>query len=1849
MKKISLILLLVVASLTKSKAQIDLLWQPYPINVSSYTDAIGERLVFSVYDSALNITQYDTSVYDPSSGFFQWQYNGSGMVVFYVYTYNLYYIVYDHEKHVFAKGTHPPAGFVADGFGQGNWAYIRDDIGGGPEGFELVYYNIVTGLFESVNFYPSDHNFNFNSYWYSKIEYGGAVDDGEAGTFRRGMSGSGLSWNDYGQSPYISFVDNIAITYQDNDLGFNSHVEAANSNFYSGTIGSEGIGVCNPSVISKNAFAFVSSCDSTSIYIDDNWLKQWKGYRFNQLTTVASKRILKDGVAVFVPDTSTSTKVYCAAYNTTTHNWLIDSTSCTGVKNLTVTNGTVTWQDNALTNYQRGYDNNNGWSTGTTPLYLNFYINAFDTIVEGNLIYVRNYSIGTEATTFSFSDGYTTTEKSTSRLFKINGTYYSQPGAIQVCISAAGQTVCNNSVFTRCGNPSATIVATSPNPVCAAGTVTLATYTNFGTGYQWKLNGTNISGATASTYVAAQPGSYSCQVTSGCNATTSLSNTFSVNIGSPSVTITSSSTTICSGSSITLIASQAAGNSYQWKLNGNDISGANNDTYSTSTGGAYTCEVTNICGPILSNSITLVNSALPIANVTPTGTTTICAGNSHNMAVTATAGNTYQWYKASVGLIAGATNSTYSVSPAVGSHTYNCIVTNSLGCTNASNVSNLTVQALPTISITAGGPVVFCTGGSVTLNASSSVSNYQWKGNGINISGATFQNYSALATGNYTCEVTSTCGAATSNSIAVTVSPAPTASISAGGPTTFCSGSSVTLTANSGIAYQWKNNSANISGATLQFYYATTTGNYTCSVSSTCGTALSNSISVSVGSTTASISANGSTNICPNTIVSMTAYPVPGATYQWQLNGANLNGLTAIGYGFITPGDYTCVVSSPSCGSSISNTITISNLPAPLATISPSTSITICAGSVQTFTANTGSNLTYQWRRNGVNIANATNISYTTSNTGSYSVVVSDGGSCTTSSAQIPLSNNPLPTATNTASTPTTVCAGGGVVFNANSGTGLTYQWQKNSVNIPGGTLISYTATTAGSYRVTVSNNFGCTRNSSAITAAFTGSSVTSAITVVGTATFCAGSGTYLQETTSVPGYSYQWQNNGVDITGATLSTYTPAISGTYTVRVTASCGTALSSQQIITVNPLPIATITASGSTSICTGSSVILNAQTGTGYTYQWQLNGSNILNATSSSFSASSAGNYTCNVTNSCGSIVSNAIAVTVGSLPSASITAQGNTALCGAATVQLDANSGTGLSYQWQLNGSNIAGATNQNYVAGAVGSYTCLVTSTCGTATSNAISVTAGTVPAQPDPIIGITQSCNPQNNVIFSIPAVSGATSYNWYSLNPAVTINGPNGGTTVSVNLGTTTTSTWNLKVEPINACGTGTYRSTSIRRTVSGVTTVTGTSVICGVTNGVTYSCNTVGGADDYLWTVPTGATIISGQGTTSITVNYGSAFNDGSVCVASRLNCGFTANPKCFAVTNGGTTPGKVSGNSTVCAGGSGNFSIVAIAGVTYNWTVPAGASITSGAGTNAITVLFPSTFSSGNVCVSVTNSCGVTSASKCRSVINAAPSRPASISGNLSGVCAATESYTSTASANATSYFWSVTGGSIQSGQGTQTVFVLWNNTSSTGTLNVNGVNTCGNGLVRSVAVNLKPSSTASITGNTAACANTNEVYNFTSLYGTTNYLWSVNTSSGATVSAGQGTTSATIHWAANGGTVYCTPSNACGSSSTKTLAVSITCRQAAEFTVDENSSFNLTAIPNPFNNELNITSSVYGDGVVLKLSDMLGRIISTQPLNSENTLLQTSQLKNGIYFVEVINGTEKKTIKVVKAE
>ena len=159
------------------------------------------------------------------------------------------------------------------------------------------------------------------------------------------------------------------------------------------------------------------------------------------------------------------------------------------------------------------------------------------------------------------------------------------------------------------------------------------------------------------------------------------------------------------------------------------------------------------------------------------------------------------------------------------------------------------------------------------------------------------------------------------------------------------------------------------------------------------------------------------------------------------------------------------------------------------------------------------------------------------------------------------------------------------------------------------------------------------------------------------------------------------------------------------------------------------------SGQLSAPAGTATFTVAASGTGLSYQWQKNSANIANGghysgvttttlTVSSADASDAASYRCVVTNAGGSATSNAAALTVKAATTVTQQPAAQAVCAGATATFTVAATGDGtLSYQWQKDTVNITGATAAtlqitNCGAGDVGSYRCVVTGGCGTATSN---------------------------------------------------------------------------------------------------------------------------------------------------------------------------------------------------------------------------------------------------------------------------------------------------------------------------------------------------------------------------------------------------------------------------------------------------------------------------------------------------------------------------------------------------
>ncbi|HEX2831519.1 MAG TPA: carboxypeptidase regulatory-like domain-containing protein [Thermoanaerobaculia bacterium] len=610
----------------------------------------------------------------------------------------------------------------------------------------------------------------------------------------------------------------------------------------------------------------------------------------------------------------------------------------------------------------------------------------------------------------------------------------------------------------------------------------------------------------------------------------------------------------------------------------------------------------------------------------------VCGGSTGNTATGPAGAASYSWGITN-GTITSATN-TQSVTYTAGASgnvvlTLNIVETG--GC-EKSDDATIPINAIPaTPAITPGGPTTFCAGGSVTLTSDSASGN-QWYLDGNPIGGETNQSYIATASGSYTVVVTlSGCSSSPSSATVVTVNPSPaTPTITPGGPTTFCTGGSVTLTSSSPTGNQWYLDGNPIGGETNQAYIATASGSYTVVVTASgCSSAPSTATVVTVNAvpSTPTITPGGPTTFCAGNSVTLASSSATGN--QWYLDGNPIGGATNQNYVATLGGSYTVIVTNGGCSSSPSSATVVTVNPAPATpTITPSGPTTFCTGGSVTLTSSSASG--NQWYLNGNPIGGETNQSYIATASGSYTVIVTASGCPSAPSAATVVTVNPVPsTPTITPGGSTTFCAGGSVTLTSSSASGN--QWYLDGNPIGGATNQSYVASASGSYTVVVTAS-GCpSATSTATVVTVNPVPSTPTITPSGPTAFCAGGSVTL---TSSSATGNQWRLNGNPIGGATNQTYVASVAGDYTVVVTASgCSSAPSATTTVTVNPNPNATITAPASVATGSTGNVASVANAGVGASYSWSITGGTITAGTGTSsitFTAGAVGMLTLNVT-------------------------------------------------------------------------------------------------------------------------------------------------------------------------------------------------------------------------------------------------------------------------------------------------------------------------------------------------------------------------------------------------------------------------------------------------------------------------------------------------------------------------------------------------------------------------------------------------------------------------------------------
>jgi gliding motility-associated-like protein len=459
-------------------------------------------------------------------------------------------------------------------------------------------------------------------------------------------------------------------------------------------------------------------------------------------------------------------------------------------------------------------------------------------------------------------------------------------------------------------------------------------------------------------------------------------------------------TSLCLGSTTTLNNAQTSGT---WSSSNVAIAtvAANGVVTGLSAGTAtifYTYTNASGCASSVSAQVTV--NALPSGVITANGPTTFCQGGSVELVAPVAA--SYSWSN-------GSATSSIIVN---NSGSYDLTITDANGCTGSVAPMIVTVNALPNATIVSSGSNV-CLGSTVTLTASGGIA-YSWSNN------ATTAAINVVAANNYVVTVTDANGCVNTASETVVFNANPAVTLTANGPTVFCQGGSVTVTATGGNNYVWSNGTL---GATASFNQS---GNYYVMVTNAAGcTTQSSIVHVTVNTVPVVAAITGSNSVCEGGNMTLSSATIGGT---WTVNNnfiANIDGagnVTGLNAGTTT---VTYTVSNNGCTASAVAQVNVLNNPV-TPTITASGATSLCpGGSVVLFASNAPN---YQWS-NG-----PTTPFVVASQSGAYTVTVTGLNGCSATSLPVNVfigdNTNPVITAPlNVTVTPNLGCEAVGVTL----------------------------------------------------------------------------------------------------------------------------------------------------------------------------------------------------------------------------------------------------------------------------------------------------------------------------------------------------------------------------------------------------------------------------------------------------------------------------------------------------------------------------------------------------------------------------------------------------------------------------------------------------------------------------------------------------------------------------------------------------------------------------------------------------------------------------------------------------
>lgn len=966
------------------------------------------------------------------------------------------------------------------------------------------------------------------------------------------------------------------------------------------------------------------------------------------------------------------------------------------------------------------------------------------------------------------------------------------------------------------------------------------------------------------------------------------------------------------------IATAHSASAEDWNLTGNICV----EPGQTVTFRLYGWGGSNTAGTLRINDGTALTAgfATPVA-ATASSNSPICSGTDLYLSGTASGGipgYTYSWAGPS-GFTAAILSPTVTAVPASGAGVYTLTVTDALNCTTSTAPATVTVT-VNTAPAPITGTTLVCPLLTTTLNSTSASGTWSSSNTGIATVGASSGVVTGVASG--TCTITYQLSSSCFTTTIVTVDTPPAALT---GIMAVCVTRTTTLNSTTGGG-TWSTGNASI--ATVA-----SSGGVTGVAPGTVGityTIASGCIATAIVTVNAFPSAlTGTTTVC---VAATTTLNSTSAGGTWSSENTLIATVNSSGVVTGQSAGTTHITYTLAGGCYVTALVTVNALPG---TIGGSDQVCVTATVNLTTSSTTG---TWTSSAGGTASVGASSGVVTGVTAGTVNITYTLPSSCY---RVHPMTVNALPAAI---TGPSGVCLGATVTLNSTTAGG---EWQSAnsataSVNISTGVV---TGNATGTVRI------------SYILASTTGCFVTRIQTVQplpstigGADEVCPGLTTTL--TSSPTTGTWTSSNTSRATVGAGTGIVTGVTAGTLTITYTLSTGCFATKD--MTVNPAPPAVISPLGDTTFCPGGWVVLSANTGTSLNYQWFNGASAIGGATGVNYIVSTTGTYRVRVTNSLGcpttsvpvSVLVNTITATI-SVPG------GITTACSSTPITISASPTTaGLSYQWLLNGTAIAGATNSTYPASVTGDYSVIITNITGCSDeSNVITLTLLSSPNNAVTLSGPASFCA-GGSVTITAAAGTGYT-YQWH--DGATTIAGATSisyttstagsfWAQVSNSIGcTNTTVTTNVVVNPLPSVAIGSLGpkvvcfGTNVTLTAANVATYTyqwymGGVAIPGATNSA-YTTNVSGGFRVRIVNTLTGCTNYTGADTmVNIIAAPGIiALSPTKFCWGGSALLSTSASGAGSAINyqwyfNGGTIPGATS--PTYNAGVPGNYKCMVV---------------------------------------------------------------------------------------------------------------------------------------------------------------------------------------------------------------------------------------------------------------------------------------------------------------------------------